>query len=90
MTTKCIRAFVSGRVQGVFFRASTRHEALRLGVSGHAINLPDGRVEVLACGNSAAVDQLAGWLGHGPDMARVDKLDVTTVSIPAPSGFAIG
>ena len=46
------RCLVAGRVQGVFFRASTRARAEALGVAGHARNLPDGRVEVLACGSS--------------------------------------
>ena len=46
----CRQFTVSGRVQGVFFRASTRDVATGLGLTGHAINLPDGRVEVLACG----------------------------------------
>jgi len=65
------RFFVSGRVQGVFFRGSTQAEAKRLGLRGWAINLDDGRVEVLAVGGVAAVAELAAWLEHGPKLARV-------------------
>lgn len=65
------RFTVSGRVQGVFFRASAAREAARLGIRGHAINLPDGRVEVLAIGSAAAVEELHRWLQHGPPAARV-------------------
>jgi acylphosphatase len=65
------RFFVTGKVQGVWFRASTRARALELGVAGHARNLPDGRVEVLAVGDPAAVDMLAQWLGRGPEHAVV-------------------
>ncbi|HSJ41006.1 MAG TPA: acylphosphatase, partial [Xanthobacteraceae bacterium] len=57
----CVRFVVSGRVQGVFFRASTRDEALRLGLTGHARNLPDGTVEVVACGDDTALVQLERW-----------------------------
>ena len=69
------RFFVSGKVQGVWFRASTRDEALRLGLRGHARNLADGRVEVLAVGDAAAIDALAAWLDHGPPLARVDRVE---------------
>lgn len=65
---------VSGRVQGVFFRASTRAQAGRLGVRGHALNLPDGRVEVLAVGSGEAVGTLADWLQQGPPAARVTEV----------------
>lgn len=71
---RCAKFLVSGKVQGVFFRASARSEALALGICGHANNLADGRVEVLACGEAAALDELATWLAHGPPMARVDAL----------------
>lgn len=66
------RFLVSGRVQGVFFRAGTRDAASKLGIQGEAINLPDGRVEVRAKGDAAALDALENWLRHGPPMARVD------------------
>lgn len=69
------RFLVSGKVQGVFFRASTREQAQRLGLRGHARNLPDGRVEVLAVGEADAVDALARWLQHGPPQARVDAVE---------------
>lgn len=69
------RFIVSGRVQGVFFRASTHDQALALGLRGFARNLPDGRVEVLAAGDDVALDRLAAWLRQGPEMARVDDLE---------------
>ena len=69
------RFLVSGRVQGVCFRANTRDEALRLGLRGYARNLDDGRVEVVACGNAEAVEQIADWLRHGPPLARVEALE---------------
>jgi acylphosphatase len=67
----CVRCIVSGRVQGVWFRASTREQALRLGIRGYASNRSDGRVEVLACGEQAAVDRLRAWLWEGPSQAQV-------------------
>lgn len=69
-----VRFLVSGRVQGVFFRASTRTQALRLGLTGHARNLPDGAVEVVASGEPAALDALADWLRQGPPAARVQAV----------------
>ena len=68
------RFLVEGRVQGVGFRAATRAEAVRLGLRGHARNLADGRVEVVAAGADEAVDALARWLRRGPPLARVDAL----------------
>lgn len=65
------RFLVTGKVQGVWFRASTRDEALRLGLAGYARNLADGSVEVLAVGDAAAVDALERWLHRGPPLARV-------------------
>lgn len=69
------RFVVSGRVQGVFFRASTRDQATALGLRGHARNLDDGRVEVLAVGDPDAIDTLAAWLHEGPRLARVDRVE---------------
>jgi acylphosphatase len=65
------RFLVSGKVQGVFFRASTARMAELLGLRGYARNLADGRVEVLAVGTPAALAELGGWLGQGPPRAQV-------------------
>ncbi len=75
------RCFVSGRVQGVFYRASTRERALELRVGGYARNLPDGRVEVLAVGEAESVTELIQWLWKGPPTARVSQVLVEHVSV---------
>ena len=75
------RCFVSGRVQGVFFRASTRKEATALGLSGYASNLPDGRVEVLIVGEPHAVKVLIDWLAKGPPAARVVSVEVQELQL---------
>jgi acylphosphatase len=85
----CRQFKVSGRVQGVFFRASTRDRANGLQVSGQAINLPDGDVEVLACGTSPATEQLHEWLHRGPPMASVTKVAEVAVSCANPDRFTI-
>jgi acylphosphatase len=81
---------IKGRVQGVFFRDSTRRVAEALGITGHAINLPDGDVEVLACGDAASLDQLGEWLKDGPPHARVDDVFGRDVEREAPQGFRTG
>jgi acylphosphatase len=63
---------IVGKVQGVYFRHSTRGEAERLGIAGYARNLDDGSVEVLAHGDAQAVEELRRWLHRGPGSARVD------------------
>ena len=68
------RFLVRGKVQGVFFRASTRDRALQLGLRGYAKNLADGRVEVLAEGDARALDALERWLHVGPPMAKVESV----------------
>ncbi len=76
-------AFVTGRVQGVFFRASTQEQAMRLGLGGWGRNLSDGRVEVLVEGKQSDVEQLIQWLWHGPPGADVEKVEVDTIPITA-------
>jgi acylphosphatase len=86
------RCFVSGRVQGVFFRASTRQKAADLGCSGYAKNLPDGRVEVLIAGEPPAVQAVVDWLWTGPPAARVTQVEVREAALEelddVPVGFA--
>jgi acylphosphatase len=81
---------ISGRVQGVFFRESTRGEAEPLGLDGHAINLPDGRVEVVAAGDASALDRLEAWLRDGPPAARVDRVEQVEAPEPPSAGFTTG
>jgi len=69
------RFLVSGRVQGVRFRAGTREQALALGLAGYAKNLPDGRVEVVASGKATALGLLEHWLRQGPPGAMVTDVD---------------
>jgi acylphosphatase len=65
---------IVGKVQGVYFRHSTRVQAERLGLAGYAENLPDGSVEVLAQGSAEAAEELSRWLHRGPASARVDEV----------------
>lgn len=83
----CMRCIITGRVQGVFFRYSTRKEALNLHIQGHARNLPDGSVEVLACGQADALEQLRQWLSVGPPAAQVSSVECTPVEGLLPTGF---
>lgn len=85
-----VRFLVSGRVQGVSYRASTREQALRLGVDGHAVNLDDGRVEVVASGGQQALEELECWLRIGPPRARVDAVVRLAHEGPVAPGFGIG
>jgi acylphosphatase len=83
------RYLVSGRVQGVSFRAATRHRARELGIDGHARNLDDGRVEVLASASDTALAQLESFLWRGPPHARVDAVAAEDIDVNLPSGFRI-
>ena len=74
----------------MFYRGTCVKKALSLGVRGYARNLDDGRVEVLACGEAAAVDTLIAWLWEGSvasKVTRVDTVDVDPASIQPPAGF---
>lgn len=73
---KKVRVVVSGRVQGVWFRASTRDVAVQLGVSGYVRNLPDGDVEFIAEGEDAQVEKLIAWAHKGPPYAHVVHVEV--------------
>ncbi len=75
MKVRC-HIFISGRVQGVFFRAKTEELANFLKVGGWVRNTEDGRVEVLAEGEKEKIDELIKWLKKGPPLAKVTNLDV--------------
>ena len=81
---------VKGRVQGVWFRDSTRREAEQLGISGYAINLENGDVEVYACGPEAALDALCEWLRQGPPLARVTSVEQRDAEVRHMTGFNTG
>ncbi len=83
------RALVSGRVQGVFYRASAAAKARELGVTGCARNLPDGRVEVIAHGEPAAVRVFLDWLWTGSTASRVTAVEESDAETqePPPAGF---
>jgi len=83
----CFRCLVAGRVQGVFFRAATREQAQRLGLTGYARNLEDGRVEVLACGEPDSVGQLREWLYTGPPAAEVTGIACEPIAFQHLNGF---
>ena len=82
---------VAGRVQGVFYRASTRARAETLGITGHARNLADGRVEVLACGQREAVEALCRWLWQGSPASHVSAVEIEELTLesvqPWPQAF---
>lgn len=85
------RFLVAGRVQGVWFRAHTRDRALALGLRGHAINLDDGRVEVLAIGAPEAVDALERWLWQGSPLSEVGDVQRNPADADeAGEGFVTG
>ncbi|MGH8130265.1 MAG: acylphosphatase [Steroidobacteraceae bacterium] len=84
------RVRISGRVQGVYFRASAAERAIALSLRGYAENRRDGTVLVLAAGSPAALSDLVAWLQKGPPLARVDKVEIESIdpaSIEWPAGF---
>lgn len=74
------KILVGGRVQGVFYRASAARHARELGIVGYARNLPDGRVEVLACGDAQVMQTFIEWLWIGSSASKVTSVDVIEVS----------
>ena len=84
------RAIVSGRVQGVCFRAEAVTVGRQLGLRGYARNLSDGQVEVVATGEDASLERLLSFLHHGPALAQVDGVDVNwDDATPLENRFAV-
>jgi acylphosphatase len=83
------RVYVSGRVQGVWFRESCHEQAQLAGVGGWVRNLVDGRVEVVLEGPRDAVDRVVVWCHRGPRRARVDRVEVVDEAPVGERGFRV-
>jgi acylphosphatase len=87
---KRLHLWLSGCVQGVWFRESTREQAEALGVAGWVRNLPDGRVEAVLEGEAGAVDALGAWCRHGPEGAEVEDVQSAVEPVRGePKGFRV-
>ena len=89
MMTVARRIRVSGRVQGVWFRAWTQQQARALGVSGWVRNCEDGSVEAHVEGDGAPLEELVTRMGTGPSGARVDRVEVTEAAPEEMAGFEV-
>ncbi|MFZ6048659.1 acylphosphatase [Pseudomonas sp. CR3202] len=89
MARICLHGYVSGKVQGVYFRQSTQDQADRLELDGWVRNLSDGRVEVLVEGEEDAVRELAAWLEQGPADARVTGIELQDQPVQGITGFIV-
>ena len=76
-------------MQGVFYRASARHEAERRGITGYARNLKNGSVEVLACGDNKSLEDFRSWLAKGPTSAEVTNVSCESIDCEAAPRFTI-
>jgi len=85
----CRRFLVTGRVQGVFYRASTQDTARRLGLTGWVRNLENGSVELLACGEDEKLQELERWLWQGPPHAQVTQVAVQGCVVQSFVGFSV-
>lgn len=85
----CVHYFISGKVQGVWFRAGTKEQADQLGVTGWVRNLPDNRVEVLACGEQEKMVVLQEWLKIGPKFAQITDISEEELPYKEYRGFEI-
>jgi acylphosphatase len=88
-TVKRVHVYISGKVQGVWFRASTKKIADELNLNGWVRNLPDGRVEAVFEGNPEAIERILEWCWKGPPGARVDKVEFTEEPVEGIIGFSI-
>ncbi|MGV3624482.1 MAG: acylphosphatase [Archangium sp.] len=84
MPLRRVHLVITGLVQGVSYRASTRDEATRLGVKGWVRNLANGDVEAMAEADGAVVDRLITWCKRGPEEARVEEVKVTEAAVDTP------
>ncbi len=87
--SKVLHCLVTGKVQGVGYRAATQGKAMELGIHGWVKNLADGRVEVLCSGSDKQLGMMRAWLSRGPDLARVSYIDCQEVDATVPEDFQI-
>ena len=86
---RSVKIIVRGRVQGVFYRASTKQKARELGVNGTVKNQSDGSVIIEATGNESAVDLLISWCKQGPELAKVRSVEVEDTQLPNFADFDV-
>ena len=89
VTAKGLHCLISGRVQGVFYRANTQRKAKELGLTGWVRNLPDGRVEVFAFGDLEQLETLTNWLWQGPPAAKVTAVECEEVAWQSATDFSV-
>ena len=80
---------VSGKVQGVFYRQSTREKAIALGITGEVRNMPDHTVHIIATGTASQIEQLIEWCKKGPPRSIVESVESTTIPSQDFSSFTI-
>lgn len=86
---QCVHCVISGKVQGVWFRANTQKKAQELGVTGWVRNLPDGCVEVKAAAEVETLKQFIVWLEQGPELAKVEEVTIKYIAYEEFKGFAV-
>lgn len=89
MAKSGMHCFVSGRVQGVFYRANTQRKAVELGLTGWVRNLDDGRVEAMLFGEAENMALMKDWLWQGPSAAKVVAVEMNEVPWQAFTGFVV-
>ncbi len=86
---RSFKLIIKGKVQGVFYRATAFELATKLNLKGFAMNLPDGNVHVEAEGDSVALEEFIDWCRKGPEMARVDEIEITAQDIKDYKSFSV-
>ncbi len=89
MSKICVYCVVSGRVQGVYYRSSTEKVAQKIGITGWVRNMPNGDVEVTACGDEEQIQELVGWMRQGPSLAKVDSLVQESIELEEFPNFEV-
>ena len=80
---------ITGKVQGVFYRQSTKEKAIELGLKGQVKNLPDGKVQIIVTGTREQLDALSVWCKKGPPRALVSGVEITELPLKEFDNFTI-